>query len=57
MEELASGVARDVGKSIEFASADATEPVLACLKAFVGPRYGSAVAQAVAGDAGQRSRG
>lgn len=50
MEELATGVARDVGKSIELASTDASEPVLTCLKAFLGPRYGNAVAQAVAGD-------
>jgi hypothetical protein len=53
MEDLATGVAKEVGKSIEFASTDAAEPVLACLKAFVGPRYGTAVAQAVAGDAGR----
>ena len=53
MEDLATGVANDVGKTIELASFDAAEPVLACLKAFVGPRYGAAVAQAVAGDAGR----
>lgn len=53
MEDLAVGVAKDVGRSIELASSDAAEPVLACLKAFVGPRYGSAVAAAVAGDAGR----
>jgi hypothetical protein len=52
MEDLATGVAKEVGKTIEFASTDASEPVLNCLKAFVGPRYGTAVAQAVAGDAG-----
>ncbi|MEQ1652547.1 MAG: hypothetical protein ABL897_08675, partial [Hyphomicrobium sp.] len=46
MEDLAAGVAKDIGKTIEFASTEASEPVLACLKAFVGPRYGSAVAQA-----------
>lgn len=51
IEDLATGVAKEAGKTIEFASADATEPLLACLKAFVGPRYGSAVALAVAGDA------
>ena len=53
MEELASGVAKQVGKSIEFASSDATDSLLQCLKAFVGPRYGGAVADALAGDAGQ----
>jgi hypothetical protein len=40
-------------QGIEFASSDASEPVLQCLKAFVGPRYGTAVSQAVAGDAGR----
>lgn len=53
LEELATGVADEVGKTIEFASADAAGPLLQCLRAFVGPRYGSAVAQAVAGDAGK----
>lgn len=53
MEDLATGVAKEVGKTIEFASTDASEPILNCLKAFVGPRYGTAVAQAVAGDAGR----
>lgn len=49
--DLASGVAKEVGKSIEFASTDATSSLLQCLKAFVGPRYGGAVADVLAGDA------
>jgi hypothetical protein len=49
--DLASGVAKEVGKNIEFASSDATVSLLQCLKAFVGPRYGDAVAKALAGDA------
>jgi hypothetical protein len=49
--DLASGVAKEVGKSIEFASSDATDSLLQCLKAFVGPRYGGAVANVLAGDA------
>ena len=53
MESLATGVAKDVGKSFELASHDAATPILNCLKAFVGPRYGTAMAQAVAGDAGK----
>jgi hypothetical protein len=53
LENLATGVARSVGKTIEFASSDATGPLLDCLKAFVGPRYGLAVAEALAGDAGK----
>ncbi|HML28374.1 MAG TPA: hypothetical protein PKE16_05965, partial [Hyphomicrobium sp.] len=51
IEDLASGVAKEVGKTIEFASSDATGPLLECLKAYVGPRYGGAVASALAGDA------
>jgi hypothetical protein len=51
IEELAAGVAKEVGRTIEFASSDATGPLLECLKAYVGPRYGGAVASALAGDA------
>jgi hypothetical protein len=53
LEQLAVGVGRDIGKQMEFASQDATEPALACLKAFVGARYGETVARAVIGDAGK----
>lgn len=53
LEALAQDVARDVGRSIETATGDAATPVLDCLKAFIGPRYGSPVAEAVAGDAGK----
>jgi hypothetical protein len=53
IESLATGVARDVGKTIELASSDATGPLLDCLKAFVGPRYGVAIANALAGDSGK----
>lgn len=53
IEALASGVAGEVGETIEFVSADAASPLLECLTAFVGPRYGNAVANAVSGDAGR----
>lgn len=53
LEAVAQDVAKDVGKSIEGATTDAAAPVLSCLKAFIGPRYGTAVADAVAGDAGK----
>ena len=53
IEDLASGVAKEVGKTIEFASSDATAPLLECLKAFVGPRYGASVAEALSGEAGK----
>ena len=51
LETLAVGVGKEVGKQIQFATEDAAEPTLACLKAFVGTRYGATVARAVAGDA------
>ena len=53
LEELAVGVGKDIGRQIEFASADASEPTLACLKAFVGARYGTTVARAVSGETGK----
>ena len=53
VETLTVGVAREVGKSIELATQDAAEPALACLQAFLGPRYGVAVARAVSADAGR----
>lgn len=51
LETLAIGVGKEVGKQIQFTTEDAAEPTLACLKAFVGARYGTTVARAVAGDA------
>jgi hypothetical protein len=54
IEGLASGVGREVGKTIEIATIDAGGPAIACLKAFLGPRYGAAVARAVTADAGKQ---
>lgn len=51
IEGLAVGVAKDLGRHLELASVDATEPALTCLQAFLGPRYGSAVARFVTDDA------
>jgi hypothetical protein len=53
LEKLAVGVGKDIAQQIEFASADASEPTLACLKAFAGARYGTTVARAVAGESGK----
>ena len=50
---LALGVGTEVGKRIEIATQDASGPALECLKTFLGPRYGSAVAAAVTGTASQ----
>lgn len=47
IEGLATGVGREIGKSLEIASVDASEPALKCLQAFLGPRYGTAVARIV----------
>lgn len=52
IETLAAGVSIEVGQQIEFASRDAAGPALKCLRAFLGPRYGSMVASTVIGDAG-----
>ena len=52
LEQLAADVGKDIGQQIEFASADASGPTLACLKTFVGARYGTTVARAVAGETG-----
>lgn len=53
LEQLAVGVGQEVGKQMEFATQDAAEPALACLKAFVGARYGETASRAVVGDAGK----
>jgi hypothetical protein len=51
IEELATGVGKEVGSRIEIASQDAAGPALDCLRAFLGARYGATVAGVVAGDA------
>lgn len=53
LESLAASVGRDVGQRIETASGKAAEPALACLEAYLGPRYGGAVARIVSADASQ----
>lgn len=51
IEGLAVGVAKDLGRHLELASGNAAEPALTCLQAFLGPRYGAAVARFVTSDA------
>lgn len=53
LEKVAAGVGGEVGKQMELATRDVTEPALACLKAFVGARYGETVARAVIGTGGK----
>ena len=51
IETVAADVGRTLGMSLEFASQDAAEPAITCLRAFLGPRYGETVASAVTSDA------
>lgn len=53
LESLAGGVGKEIGNRLETASKDAAEPAVKCLHAFLGPRYGTAVARAVTSDAGR----
>lgn len=52
IEDLAAAVGEQVGNQIALSEAETTEPALACLKAFVGPRYGDMIASAAISDAG-----
>ncbi len=56
IEELATGVGRGIGIRIEIATSDAAGPAIECMKAFLGPRYGSTVAGIVTGTAARNSR-
>jgi hypothetical protein len=52
LDKLAAGVGLRIGQSIELATVDAAVPAQRCLRAFLGPRYGDAVARVVTHDAG-----
>lgn len=54
IEEMASGVGREIGKRIEAAAADTAAPAVECMQAFLGRRYGSTVAGTVSADAGRQ---
>ncbi len=53
IEKLAVSVGNDVGRQVEVTAIDAARPALACLKAFLGPRYGTTVTAAVTAEARQ----
>jgi hypothetical protein len=53
IEQLAVGVGKNVGRTIEVAAVDAAEPSLQCVQAFLGPRFGTTVARVVSTDAGR----
>lgn len=52
LEVLATNVGKEIGKSIVLTTADAAVPAQRCLRAYLGPRYGSTVARSVNQDAG-----
>ena len=54
IEDMASGVGREIGKRIELAAADTAAPAVACMQAFLGRRYGSTIARAVSAEAGSQ---
>jgi len=54
IEEMASGVGREIGKRIELAAGDTAAPAVQCMQAFLGRRYGSTVARAVSAEAGNQ---
>lgn len=51
IDQLAVAAAREIGRSIELGTLDASEPTLRCLEAFVGPRYGTTIARVIMSDA------
>lgn len=53
IEQLATGVGKEIGRNIELATVDAAEPSLQCLQAYLGPRFGLTVSRVVASDAGK----
>ncbi|MEM1371983.1 MAG: hypothetical protein AAGG72_07120, partial [Pseudomonadota bacterium] len=59
LEQVAVGVGEEVGERIGFASEDAAAPAALCMQAFLGNRYGTAIASAVSASASddlQKSR-
>jgi hypothetical protein len=53
LESMAVGMGKTIGKRIELATADTSEPAQTCIQAFLGPRYGSTISRVVARDAGK----
>lgn len=53
IESMATGVGREIGKSIEIAVIETAEPATQCIQAFLGPRYGRTIARVVATGAGK----
>lgn len=50
LEQAVVGLGTEIGKRVEIAAADATQPAVLCMRAFLGPRYGNSIARAVGDD-------
>ncbi len=53
IEAIAADVGRQLTSRIELATLDAAAPAVACVRAFLGPRYGASVSMLVADDTGK----
>ena len=53
IEAIASEVGKQISGRIELATLDAAAPAVACVRAFLGPRYGASVSMLVADDTGK----
>ena len=50
IDSIAGEVGKQISGRIELATLDAAGPAVGCVKAFLGPRYGSTITKLVAGD-------
>ena len=50
LDALSQDVGRAIGKRIEFATLDAAEPTMRCVRAFLGNKYGATIARIVSAD-------
>ena len=53
VEAIAGDVGKQLASRIELATLDAAQPAVACVRAYLGPRYGSTVSLLVADDTGK----
>ena len=53
LEDLATGIGKEIGKRIELATIDTAGPAIQCMQAFLNRRYGATVARVVSTDAGK----
>jgi hypothetical protein len=54
LEQLAVSAGREIGRTMELATIDASSQTVSCLQAFLGPRFGTTVA-GVVGDSAERA--